>query len=224
MAEILLMEPNPVCGEHRQRLLNDAGHHCTLCPTVQEALGLLENGVRTMTVLNARMPWTESAPFLRALQQKGLPVLFLTAETQNEAHLRALYQADCDVLDVSCSDEALLAAIDHLLATSPATLTLGNLSLNPATGRVTVEGREASLTRQEYALLYTLMLSPNRTISREELLRTAWGYQSMGATRTVDVHIQRLRRKLGPGTIETIYKLGYRLSRTVGTDAVAAAL
>lgn len=211
MAEILLMEPNPQRGSHRQQLLNDAGHHCTLCPTVGEALALLEAGARTMTVLNARMPWTESAPFLRALQQKGLPVLFLTAEPKNAQHLRALYQADCDVLDVAASDDELITAVNKLLATAPSTLTLGDLSLNPVTCCVTVGGRELSLTRQEYALLYALMLTPDRTVSREELLRTAWGYQSMGTTRTVDVHVQRLRRKLGPDSIETIYKLGYRM-------------
>ncbi|MDD6041358.1 MAG: winged helix-turn-helix domain-containing protein, partial [Clostridia bacterium] len=48
-------------------------------------------------------------------------------------------------------------------------------------------------------------------VSREQLLRTAWGYQSMGETRTVDVHVQRLRKKLGGDYIETVYKCGYRL-------------
>ena len=55
------------------------------------------------------------------------------------------------------------------------------------------------------------MQSPNAALTREQLLRTAWGYQGMGETRTVDVHIQRLRRKIGSACIETVYKLGYRL-------------
>ena len=120
-----------------------------------------------MTVLNARLPWTESAPFLRALQRKGLPVLFLTAEPKNAQHLRALYQADCDVLDTACTDEQLLSAVEKLLKTAPSSLTLGDMCLNQNTCSVTVKGEDKPLTRQEYALLEALMLSPDRTISRE---------------------------------------------------------
>ena len=60
-------------------------------------------------------------------------------------------------------------------------------------------------------LLLALMQSPETALSREELLRTAWGYQGIGETRTVDVHVQRLRRKLGSSCIETVYNHGYRL-------------
>ena len=61
------------------------------------------------------------------------------------------------------------------------------------------------------ALLLALMEKPDIPVSREQLLRRAWGYQSMGETRTVDVHVQRLRKKLGGEYIETVYKCGYRL-------------
>ena len=72
-------------------------------------------------------------------------------------------------------------------------------------------GEPLSLTAQEFELLQALMRSPDTPVSRQELLRTAWGYQSIGITRTVDVHVQRLRRKLGAKAIETVYKTGYRL-------------
>lgn len=76
---------------------------------------------------------------------------------------------------------------------------------------VAVNGRRCELTRQEYTLLCTLARHPRRTFSRDQLLLDAWGYVTPGVTRTVDVHIQRLRRKLGCGCIETVYKRGYRL-------------
>ena len=72
-------------------------------------------------------------------------------------------------------------------------------------------GRRVELTAQEFALLLALLERPDTPVSREQLLRTAWGYQSMGETRTVDVHVQRLRKKLGGEYIETVYKCGYRL-------------
>ena len=71
--------------------------------------------------------------------------------------------------------------------------------------------RRVELTAQEMALLLALMNQPDTPVSREQLLREAWGYQSMGETRTVDVHVQRLRKKLGEDWIETVYKCGYRL-------------
>ena len=74
-----------------------------------------------------------------------------------------------------------------------------------------LDGRRVELTAQEYALLNALMEKPDVPVSREQLLRTAWGYQSIGETRTGDVHIQRLRKKLGCEYIETVYKCGYRL-------------
>ena len=74
-----------------------------------------------------------------------------------------------------------------------------------------LDGRRVELTAQEMALLLALMEKPDTPVSREQLLRKAWGYQGIGETRTVDVHIQRLRRKLGASCIETVYKLGYRL-------------
>ena len=77
---------------------------------------------------------------------------------------------------------------------------------------VLLDGRRVELTAQEFALLNALMEKPDVPVSREHLLRTAWGYQSMGETRTVDVHVQRLRKKLGGNYIETVYKCGYRLA------------
>ena len=85
------------------------------------------------------------------------------------------------------------------------------MSLDETERVALLDGRRVELTAQEYALLLALMETPDTPVSREQLLRTAWGYQSMGETRTVDVHVQRLRKKLGNDYIETVYKCGYRL-------------
>ena len=76
----------------------------------------------------------------------------------------------------------------------------------------TVAGKEAGLTRQEFELLSVLIKNRNIALSREKLLTLAWGFDYMGDTRTVDVHITKLRKKLGlEQQIKTVYKLGYRL-------------
>lgn len=76
---------------------------------------------------------------------------------------------------------------------------------------VYVDGELCTLTQQEFSLLQELAQNANHAVSRQELLREAWGYVCPGETRTVDVHVQRLRRKLGFSCIETVYRMGYKL-------------
>ena len=85
------------------------------------------------------------------------------------------------------------------------------LSIDQSDRRVYVDGHECALTRQEYSLLTELAEHTDVPVSRENILKNAWGFLSMGETRTVDVHVQRLRRKLGRDSIETVYRIGYRL-------------
>ena len=108
----------------------------------------------------------------------------------------------------SSSHKALRRKIRAQLGETPA---VRELKVNGAERVAHLDGRRVELTAQEFALLTALMEQPDVPVSREQLLREAWGYQSMGETRTVDVHIQRLRRKLGVECIETVYKCGYRL-------------
>lgn len=211
MAEILLIEPDYQIRSTMQSILTSAGHECALSETVSEAQRLLLQHSVGMTVLNARLPWAESCTFLRMLEKKGLPVLFLTADEGNVAHLKAMYQSECDVLLRPFSAQALLDAVDRLLHSVNRLLTLGRLQMDLRTRRVTLDNVQLSLTSQEFELLRVLMQTPEIAVSREQLLRSAWGYQGIGVTRTVDVHVQRLRRKLGFDSIETVYKTGYRL-------------
>lgn len=85
------------------------------------------------------------------------------------------------------------------------------LSIDEEEQKVYVNGRPCELTHQEYSLLLRLAGQTDKPVSRDDLLRDAWGYICPGDTRTVDVHIQRLRKKLGFACIETVYRQGYRL-------------
>lgn len=79
--------------------------------------------------------------------------------------------------------------------------------------RVWRDGREVDLTPREYALLETLILNRNMALTRDQLLASAWGYDYIGESRTVDVHVNRVRRKLGlQHEIQTVFKVGYRLN------------
>lgn len=210
MADVLILEPDRKQNRFMCDALTRAGHRAVASHSVREAEKRLHN-TRMMTVINAQVPFTQSYEFVRTLAERGLPVLFITADAANAAHLRALYRGCCDVLLYPFTAEKLTEAVRTLLESAQTTLTLGSLRLDMVNHQVTKDGETLSLTAQEFALLQALMRSPDEAVTREDLLRTAWGYQGMGITRTVDVHVQRLRRKLGAQSIETVYKTGYRL-------------
>ena len=211
MADILIMEPDRRVGKKMCDILSRAGHACTAMSDVAAGIQTVRQGGRMLTILNAQLPWTDSFNLLRALEEKGWPVLFITSDPGNVEHLRAMYQAGCDVMLSPYDGRVLVEAVAELLETTGRMMTLGPLRLDVTSRTATMDGESLSLTAQEFALLQALMQSPDAAVTREQLLRTAWGYQTMGETRTVDVHIQRLRRKLGSTCIETVYKMGYRL-------------
>jgi two-component system, OmpR family, alkaline phosphatase synthesis response regulator PhoP len=162
----------------------------------------------TLVILDARLKWSVCRPLFHLIQAVGYPVLFLTADKEMTSHLRALYRGQSDVLMLPFSPKTAVMKTRALLGHAEP---LRELTLNEAERVALLDGERVELTAQEYALLLALMENPDMPISREQLLRKAWGYQSMGETRTVDVHVQRLRKKLGVERIETVYKCGYRL-------------
>ncbi len=161
-----------------------------------------------LVVLDARLKWTACRPLIGEFHARNWPVLFLTADHQMPSHLRALYPGQCDVLMLPFSHKQLIDKVEGLLGRSEP---LRALTVDEQERVALLDGERVELTAQELALLLALMEEPDTPVSREQLLRRAWGYQSMGETRTVDVHVQRLRKKLGGERIETVYKCGYRL-------------
>ena len=210
MADILILEPDRRMARQTAEALIRAGHRPEISHSARDAEKRL-GGRRMLIVLNAQVPFTQSYDFLRTLEERGLPVLFITRNPDNENHLKAMYRGDCGVLLSPYTPVQLNFAVEQMARRRGHTLALGGLRLDTRTREVTKDGETLTLTAQEFELLQALMRSPDEAVSREELLRTAWGYQGMGITRTVDVHVQRLRRKLGPAAIETVYKTGYRL-------------
>jgi DNA-binding response OmpR family regulator len=93
-------------------------------------------------------------------------------------------------------------------------LRVGELEVDPPSRNVTLRGRRVELSQKEFALLRTLAAEPTRVFTKEELLRTVWGFRSMGSTRTLDSHACRLRRKLGADGdrfVVNVWGVGYRL-------------
>ena len=123
----------------------------------------------------------------------------------------------CDFIMHDAGQDECLARIRRLLGENDEdehakTITVDDMTINLATYQVTVAGEPVDFTYLEYALLAYLIKHPERTFTREALLQSVWGYNYCGGTRTVDVHVRRIRAKLGPSLaqhLETVRGVGY---------------
>ncbi len=131
--------------------------------------------------------------------------------------LRIPVQIVSDFIDRSASDEELAARVRHLLwpgeeATGSDFIRQGSLTINLATYQVKIDGDPVDFTYLEYALLAFLVTHPGRTYSRDALLNRVWDFDYYGGSRTVDVHVRRIRAKLGPDLsqhLKTVRGVGY---------------
>ena len=161
----------------------------------------------------------EATQRLSLAWEAGLPPMLVVVEVGGVTRFRFELGADDFVLSTAPMDEiaARLAMIARRTGRSDdaAVLKVGDLTVNPDNYQVYVHGRPLDLTYKEFELLKFLAQRPGRVCDRDLLLREVWGYDYYGGTRTVDVHIRRLRAKLGPeheALIETIRNVGYRLA------------
>lgn len=206
MATIMIYEPNEIIAQKLCDSLKKEKYNAIRCD--ENVIPSFSDDSIPLVMMDAQLRWTTCRPLLEAFQKHGCPILFLTGDRKMSAHLRALYGGRSDVLTVPFSQKALYAKVHNALGECAP---LRELSVDEKERVALLDGRRVELTAQEFALLLALMEKPDIPVSREQLLRRAWGYQSMGETRTVDVHVQRLRKKLGGEYIETVYKCGYRL-------------
>ena len=145
----------------------------------------------------------------------GTPTIFLTAKSELSDKLKGLAAGADDYLTKPFQMLELAARVEAVLRRtkkSEAEFVMGGLKCDFDRHQVFLDGAAVECTPKEYELLEVLIRNRNIALSREKLLDLVWGYEFDGGTRTVDVHIQRLRRKLRlEDHIKTVYKLGYRL-------------
>jgi DNA-binding response OmpR family regulator len=160
----------------------------------------------------------EATRILALAWEIGLPPILVVVDHNGANSFRFEVGAD-DFLLTDASQEEIAARLGFLIRRAgrgeeATVLKVGDVSVNPDNYQVYVRGRPLDLTYKEFELLKFLAQRPGRVCDRDLLLREVWGYDYYGGTRTVDVHVRRLRAKLGPeheALIETIRNVGYRL-------------
>lgn len=215
MAKILIVEDEEAIRLVLSMHLSLVGYDVLLAAEAGAAREILAREEIDLAVLDIMLPGEDGFSLGEALIGSGTPVLFLTAKTGINDRVRGLRMGAQDYMLKPFEPAELLARVENILRRTrreDTTFSCGGLFIDYDARRVTLDGKEVLMTALEFDLLSLLARRRNVAMSREELLAGVWGYDFVGETRTVDVHIQRLRAKIGSGFIETVYKYGYRFA------------
>lgn len=214
MAHILIVEDEKAINDLIAMNLELVGHTSQQALTGGEALEYLKNHTYALIIMDIMLPELDGFDLMKHVPART-PVIFLTAMGNLADRVKGFKLGADDYIVKPFETIELLARIEAVLRRTHQDLnsfSLDNTVVNLAGRTVTVAGREIELALQEYQLLEILIKNKNIALSREKILKMAWNYDYLGETRTVDVHIQKLRKKLNwENRIKTVYKLGYRL-------------
>jgi two-component system phosphate regulon response regulator PhoB len=205
--------------------LAKAGHRVSTASNGPDALKAAREERPDIVILDVMLPGLSGYDVLEELRRReetrDVGVILLTARREEPDRIRGLSLGADDYLtkpfsphELSLRVTALLRRLGAPAVAAGSTLSAGPITIDRAAHRATVHGQELDLTATEYKLLLTLMERRGRVQSRPQLLETVWAAQPDIQTRTVDMHVQRLRTKLGDAgdLIETVRGFGYRLA------------
>ncbi|MBQ9141118.1 MAG: response regulator transcription factor [Lachnospiraceae bacterium] len=214
MASILIVEDEEAINQLIKQNLRLAGHDCTQVYDGLVAKEILQ-GQNTfdLILMDVMLPHIDGFTLMQYV--KEVPVIFLTAKSQLEDKITGLTSGAWDYLTKPFEMLELIARVNLVLEKTQKDnqgIWLNDIYVNLEARTVSKDGEEIELAKQEFDLLEILIRNRNIALSREKLWDLAWGYDYMGDTRTVDVHITKLRKKLNlVQYIKTVYKTGYRL-------------
>ncbi|CAG7644983.1 response regulator transcription factor [Paenibacillus allorhizosphaerae] len=214
MAHILIVEDEQSINDLIAMNLELVGHTSEQVYDGDEALVCLNNHTYSLIIMDVMLPGLDGFRLMEHVDQ-DTPVIFLTAMGNLSDRVKGLKLGADDYIVKPFETVELLARIDAVLRRIQRATPLFSLDgtvVNLDSRVITVDGSEIEMTLREFELLETLIKNKNIALSREKLLHLVWGYDYIGETRTVDVHIQKLRKKLNwDSRIKTVYKMGYRL-------------
>ena len=219
MAHILIIEDDRVIARIEKDYLEMSGFAVTLAEDGETGCRTALSGQFDLILLDVMLPGMDGFTVLQTLrQQLDVPILLVTARTEDPDKIRGLGLGADDYIEKPFSPGVLVARIRANLnqyarlkqGGRSQQLRSGALTLDPPSRRVFLDGQEVSLKNKEYELLLFFMRNPGLVFDRETLYERVWGLEALGDNATVAVHIDRLREKLGEHYIQTVRGAGYR--------------
>lgn len=237
---ILVIEDNRDIARLVQLHLRDASYQVDIVENGAEGLDRARTSRYDLVILDLMLPQLDGLELCRRLRTEGsrLPILMLTAKTAEVDRVLGLEIGADDYLTKPFSIHELVARVNALFRRidapapageppAPEPVTIGGLSIDPATRGVTIDGRAVDLTAKEFDLLLYLARHAGRVYSRAQLLDDVWGYGHDGYEHTVNSHINRLRAKIernpaNPHYVLTVWGVGYKFTDRLGDRAPAS--
>ena len=227
-ATILVVEDNRATRTFLTENLNADGYAALEASTVAEATEALEETFPDLVIIDLGLPDGDGLELLSYVRDTDrtaaridpdLPLLILSGRATDLERLRGFERGCDDYVTKPFSYQELRARVDALLRRTRyrprlGRLKVGSLEIDPLSRQVWLAGEPLALSKKEFALLRALASDPIRAFTREELLRGVWGFRAVGATRTLDSHAYRLRKKVNAGGdkfIVNVWGVGYRL-------------
>jgi DNA-binding response OmpR family regulator len=216
---VLVVEDEAAIADVVDMYLTQAGFRVRWATTAQEARKQLEDPTVELVLLDLTLPDSDGVDLLREIRsRRTVPVIMVTARDAESDRVLGLELGADDYVTKPFSPRELVARVRAVLRRAEATqatddgpVASGGLRIDPASREVTLAGEDVDLTRKEFDVLAYMVARPGRVFTRSQLLEAVWGYPGDVDSRTVDVHIAQLRRKLGGACpLKTVRGVGYK--------------
>lgn len=215
MGHILIVDDEKSISDLIVMNLTMVGHTSEQAFCGKEALEKLQMSSFDLCLLDIMLPGRDGFALIEDFKKLNIPVIYLSAKSGLADRVKGLNLGAEDYIVKPFETLELIARIEVVLrreGKNKDIFTYGNVTVDLKKHLVVKDNQVVDLTAQEYLLLEALIVNQNLALTREQLLNIAWGYDYTGETRTVDMHIQRLRKKLEwEDMIKTVFKFGYRL-------------
>jgi DNA-binding response OmpR family regulator len=219
---ILVVEDEASIASFVAMYLRNAGYGVQVAPNGRDALAKAESGSPSLIVLDLMLPDIDGIEVSRRVRQRSdVPILMLTARDEDVDKIVGLEVGADDYLTKPFNPGELVARVKSILRRAgperreldTAVIEHGDLRVDAGRREVSVGGEEVQLAPKEFDLLWELLDHRGLVLTRDQLLERVWGYTFAGDTRTVDVHVRQLRRKIGEACpIVTVWGVGYKVS------------
>ena len=214
MLQILVVEDEQSISNLIKINLTRAGYACDCAYDGLAAVDMLDKKPYDLVLLDIMLPGADGYEIMDYIAPLEIPVIFLTAKASVADRVKGLRMGADDYLTKPFEIIELLARVESVLRRYHKTeqvLTEGNLVIDTASRTVTKKGETISLTKKEFDLILLFVRNKNIALYRETIYERIWGGEYMGDSRTVDLHVQRMRKKAGlEEQIQTVYRVGYR--------------
>ncbi len=212
---ILIVEDEKPISDLIRMNLFEAGHFCDCAFDGMTAVNMLDENKYDLILLDILLPEVNGYEVMEYIKPLDIPVIFLTAKASLEDRVKGLKLGADDYLVKPFEIIELLARVEAVLRRyhlNQTILQIGGFTIDTGSRTVKREGTEIPLTKKEYELLIFFINNKNIALFRDKIYEKIWGGDFTGDSRTVDLHVQRLRKKLGwEQLITAVYKVGYRL-------------